>query len=85
MCTGRFIPTATCSLCGAFTTGVGGLRAEWVGTGRTAELCFPIPPVATVRAAFTAHGDRSVGLFSSSSDDMAPYGESTDFLGYPHF
>jgi hypothetical protein len=30
---------------------------EWVGTGRTAELCFPIPPVATVHATFTAHGD----------------------------
>jgi len=26
-----------------------------------------IPPVVTVRAAFIAHGDRLVGLFSSSS------------------
>jgi hypothetical protein len=31
---------------------------EWVGTGRTAELCLPIPPVVTVHATFIAHGDR---------------------------
>jgi hypothetical protein len=35
---------------------------QWVGTGRTAELCLPIPPVATVRAAFTAHGDPMKGF-----------------------
>jgi hypothetical protein len=35
---------------------------EWVGTGRTAELCLPIPPVATVHATFTAHGDRLRGF-----------------------
>jgi hypothetical protein len=35
---------------------------QWVGTGRTAEPCLPIPPVATVRAAFTAHGDPMKGF-----------------------
>ena len=35
---------------------------KWVGTGRTAGLCFPIPPVVTVRATFTAHGDRLRGF-----------------------
>jgi len=35
---------------------------KWVGTGRTAERCLPIPPVVTVRAAFTAHGDRLLDL-----------------------
>ena len=38
---------------------------EWVGTGRTAKLCFPIPPVATVHATFTAHGDRLPGPLPS--------------------
>ena len=38
------------------------LEYQWVGTGRTAELCLPIPPVATVRAAFTAHGDPMKGF-----------------------
>jgi hypothetical protein len=60
-------------------------RLEWVGTGRTAELCLPIPPVATVHAAFTAHGDRLVGLFSSSTSDMVPCVESIDYPGYPRF
>jgi hypothetical protein len=40
----------------------GSSASQWVGTGRTAELCFPIPPVATVRATFIAHGDRLRGL-----------------------
>jgi hypothetical protein len=35
---------------------------EWVGTGRTAKLCFPIPPVVTVHATFTAHGRRLGGF-----------------------
>jgi hypothetical protein len=35
---------------------------KWVGTGRTAELCFPIPPVVTVHATFTAHGRRLLDL-----------------------
>ena len=37
-------------------------RPQWVGTGRTAVLCLPIPPVVTVRATFIAHGDRLRGL-----------------------
>jgi hypothetical protein len=36
-------------------------RPQWVGTGRTAKLCLPIPPVVTVRATFTAHGGRLSG------------------------
>jgi|SRR4029453_7589248 hypothetical protein len=40
---------------------------EWVGTGRTAALCLPNPPVATVRAAFTAHGDPMRGLTGLSA------------------
>jgi hypothetical protein len=40
-------------------------QQEWVGTGCTAELCLPIPPVVTVRAAFTAHGDRLSGSLPS--------------------
>ena len=56
---------------------------QWVGTGRTAILCLPIPPVVTVRAAFTAHGGRLVGPFSSSSGDMDLRGEFVDFPTYP--
>jgi hypothetical protein len=40
---------------------------EWVGTGRTAELCLPIPPVVTVHAAFTAHGGPLRGTFTGLS------------------
>jgi hypothetical protein len=58
-------------------------RPQWVGTGRTAVLCLPIPPVVTVRAAFTAHGGRLVGPFSSSSGDMDLRGEFVDFPTYP--
>jgi hypothetical protein len=36
--------------------------SQWVGTGRTAELCLPIPPVVTVHATFTAHGDPMRGF-----------------------
>jgi hypothetical protein len=57
--------------------------SQWVGTGRTAVLCLPIPPVVTVRAAFTAHGGRLVGPFSSSSGDMDLRGEFVDFPTYP--
>jgi hypothetical protein len=58
-------------------------ESQWVGTGRTAVLCLPIPPVVTVRAAFTAHGGRLVGPFSSSSGDMDLRGEFVDFPTYP--
>jgi hypothetical protein len=58
-------------------------KSQWVGTGRTAVLCLPIPPVVTVRAAFTAHGGRLVGPFSSSSGDMDLRGEFVDFPTYP--
>src|SRR5687767_11449605 len=46
------------------------VEAQWVGTGRTAGRCFPIPPVGTVRATFTAHGPRLRGLtmFSRAAD-----------------
>jgi hypothetical protein len=30
-------------------------RPQWVGTGRPAERCVPLPPVGTVRAPFTAY------------------------------
>jgi hypothetical protein len=36
---------------------------QWVGTGRTAKLCFPIPPVVTVHATFTAYGGRLRGFY----------------------
>jgi hypothetical protein len=61
----------------------GSYASQWVGTGRTAVLCLPIPPVVTVRAAFTAHGGRLVGPFSSSSGDMDLRGEFVDFPTYP--
>jgi hypothetical protein len=63
--------------------GVSVEMSQWVGTRRTAELCFPIPPVGTVHAAFTAHGPRLVGLFSSLTSDMVPCVESINYPGYP--
>ena len=43
---------------------VGRDRARYLGrlTGRPPSVRFPIPPVATVHAAFTAHGDPRRGL-----------------------
>jgi hypothetical protein len=41
-------------------------RPQWVGTERTAKLCFSIPPVVTVHAAFTAHGGRLLDLLPLS-------------------
>ncbi len=56
-----------------------------VGTGRTAERCLPIPPVATVRATFMAHGDprrgplRRLGSadLRETSPALTPYGASS--------
>jgi hypothetical protein len=62
-------------------THIGGL----VGRDRARYLTtrLSIPPVGTVRATFTAHGPRLVGLFSSLSDDMVPCVESEDSPRYP--
>src|SRR5919106_172777 len=59
---------------------------HWVGTERGIfRPVSPSPLVITVRATFIAHGDRSVGLFSSSSGDMDLGGESKDSPTYPRF
>jgi hypothetical protein len=65
----------------------GWLCWRWASVGRdrarylTTRLS--IPPVGTVRATFTAHGPRLVGLFSSLTSDMVPCVESIDYPGYP--
>jgi len=50
-----------------------GRGGEWVGTERGCLWSVsPSPPVVTVRAAFIAHGDRLVGLFSLSFVCISP-------------
>jgi hypothetical protein len=56
-----------------------------VGRDRTHSrtVLSPPPRWETVRATFTAHGPRLVGLVSSSTSDLAPYGESRGSPGSP--